>query len=384
MYDVTHHAKLCCISNDVRSFSGNSIRSYWNSNDLANIRDHMITGEGFLKECEACKNDEKVSGHSRRIDELDKLTYHSPLSFPTHLSLKLSNVCNLKCIMCGPSYSTKWNEDVKDFSLLRPNLTKEKTNILNKKLLSRTIDDFIHSNSNQEKTIDLYGGEPFYDKSFWKIISSYKTSLTKNITINLNTNGTKLSYEELKILSKFKSANVSFSIDGIDDVFEFVRFPAKWHKVKENLLNYKQLSNKMPNYKCGIYITISSFSLIGLRNLLNFCNKHRINRWINFATREPSNEAADDLCTSGIISFSHPAMLPDDLKNKILNSLTPANILHSDEFDKIKNFITQDIFTNSKENKRTQKKFKLYCELIKKKRNVDFKYLVKKYYDYDL
>ena len=57
----------------------------------------------------------------------------------------------------------------------------------------------------------------------------------QEIALALNTNTTYLPGAILEKLRKFKKIHMNLSIDSVGDVYEYIRFPAKWEKINNNI-----------------------------------------------------------------------------------------------------------------------------------------------------
>ena len=298
--------------------------------------------------------------------------------------------------MCSPQYSTKWNEDVNKLVLLRDTLVKTKTEILDYKYLKKLLFMFFQNKSIDTKKLELYGGEPMLAKHFWKIVYNTDPSKLRDVHYITNTNGTVLTKEHLQCLSRFRKCMINFSIDGIEDNFEYVRYPAKWKVVENNLKKMISFRNRFPNkFEVGLYFTLSSFSAIGLNNFIDYCDKNKYHYYINVADVEPTptenqqnklkelkeKYTEEEIYSRGLvynptsnpIGFSHPSVLPNHIKEKIINQLESK--LNKEDFFKVKNALTFEYEYLEK----IQKKFLVYCDLVKEVRNVDFKNLMEIY-----
>ena len=91
---------------------------------------------------------------------------------------------------------------------------------------------------------------------------------SKDIELHYNTNGTTWP-KETELWQHFRSINLSFSIDGIGERFEYMRFPAKWDEVCVNMQharNYKDTYNNMSISWC---VTLSSINIFYLPEILD-------------------------------------------------------------------------------------------------------------------
>lgn len=389
--------KLCCISSKRYKVEGDFF-DFWSSGEINEVRERMLKDEPDHQDCGVCYSREKNFDFSKRLDELHKYKrfYSKKLVFPAHLQIKVTNVCNLKCIMCSPHYSSKWNEDVDKLKLFRTSLVKTKTQSLDYKYLKKLFAMYFQTKSLTPKRIELYGGEPMLAKNFWKIIYNASPLMLRNISFLTNTNGTILTKEHLQCLIKFKHCLINFSVDGIGENFEYVRFPAKWNEVEENIKKLHDYSIRFPHkFEMGLYFTFSSFSAIGLSEFLDYCKDKKYKYFINVADIEPTptemyKEKEDELRkqyteeeinelglnyfpSSDELGFSHPSVLPTHIKEKIVDDVKDK--LSEEDLIKVKN----SLFHSAPKLIQKQKQFLVYCDLVKEVRGVDFKKLLEKY-----
>jgi hypothetical protein len=66
----------------------------------------------------------------------------------------------------------------------------------------------------------------------------------------------------------FKQFELIASIDGIEKVNDYCRFPSKWSQVSANYLKAKQLMGDHPNIKILINVTVSLLNVMNLDSLL--------------------------------------------------------------------------------------------------------------------
>lgn len=374
-------AKLCCVSTFRYDVEDTNILKYWHSEEITKVRHAMLSGNGGEKDCQVCFEREHNIGFSKRTDEIKKWpNIKKPLNFPAHLQIKVNNVCNLKCIMCSPQYSTKWNEDVDKFSSMRPTLIKSQYEGISKPYLKKLLFLFIHAKTMFPKQLELYGGEPMLAKDFWTIITDYEMKALNSIIFRATINGTILTDNHIKNLLKFKKNLINLSIDGVEDVFNFVRYPADWKIVENNIQKLIKLKTLYPNkFHLMCYFTLSSFSAIGLSAFLDFCRENSLKYFINVADYEmvstPNNNV--DRVFEAEKGYSHPAVLPKILKQKILNDI-------KEKIDPESYKIVNNAFGSDSVNEKIKSSFKTYCDLILTHRHVNFASLCKDLYGFIL
>ena len=396
-----HTAKLCCNSGRRFEFE-KDLKDFWHGPEMGYVRFKM-ENDIFMEDCKLCYDREKLFNDSKRLDEIKQSGNNhltKPLAMPTHLQINLTNVCNLKCVMCSPKYSTKWNEDVDTLGKMRLNLVKQPVKKISEDVLKKTIRDFVSTRSFAEKTIEVYGGEPFLSKEFWRIIDNTPYQQLRNVRFKCNTNGTVLNDAIITNLKKFKKIIINLSIDGIKDIFEYQRFPAKWEKVEKNIKLLKKYGDKFRfKFTVDIYFTLTSFSAVGLSEFLDYCNEHDWRYYLNVADNEPIDDTwknaklpmtqdggkkrlPQEVSTclplyNGGKGYTHPCMLPEEVKKKILNEVDGK--IEGAYSKKLKNtfYDTQGF------SKELLGGFKDYCNLMKEVRGLDFLEILKKRYNYE-
>ena len=98
--------------------------------------------------------------------------------------------------------------------------------------------------------------------------------MNKNdVTISYNTNASILPTNKLiNLWKQFKLVQLSFSIDDIEDRFDYQRYPAKWTEVTNNLQWF--IDNSPVNCMFSVNTTVSILNYDNLDNLTNWLNKN--------------------------------------------------------------------------------------------------------------
>ena len=180
------------------------------------------------------------------------------------LDLCMGTTCNIKCRTCGPESSAQWNKEYWDINKSYNEISTYK----DYKGFLRTFNDAfeddslvwkeLENNKQDIRWIDMYGGEPMMMKKQWKFLEQLiKDDLAKNISLHYNTNGTIWDDEKYNILKEFKHISIDFSIDGIKDRYEFMRHPAIWEEVIQNMETIKNIKD----FKCQIAHTVSTLNV---------------------------------------------------------------------------------------------------------------------------
>lgn len=170
-------------------------------------------------------------------------------SFPKSLDVRFGNFCNLRCVMCFPAESSKWQRDYFEvFGEAIPDLLNYSADFVDQS----SDFDWTKSSKDLEALIELSkeathlhigGGEPFINPRF----RSYLRALidmgrAAEIVIEVSTNLTVLPKSVIEQLGKFKQVRLCCSLDGIGLVNSQLRYPSKWESIVANLDQVDQLS----------------------------------------------------------------------------------------------------------------------------------------------
>jgi MoaA/NifB/PqqE/SkfB family radical SAM enzyme len=152
-------------------------------------------------------------------------------------------------VICGPGNSSAWKEELKIPLIERKNT------------VNYTWQDFEIS---KLKFIHFNGGEPLLSKEHMEFLQAIPNK--SQVHLNYNTNGTILPTDRLlKLWEQFKLVQIDFSIDDIEDRFEYQRYPANWDRVKDNLQWY--VDNSPVNCMFAVNTTVSILNQANLENL---------------------------------------------------------------------------------------------------------------------
>lgn len=232
-----------------------------NNQYLKDLRAHASTGT-LPNACSACTNAEQSGAASRRQGS-NAWFQHAGLDNTEIELIRLDywtgDLCNLACVICGPSNSTSWKQE------LGLPVDRQKA-VINK--FWTTLD------LSKIKLIHFNGGEPLLSKEHIKFLHSVPNK--KNVHLNYNTNASvRPSQQLLELWSEFNLVQLDFSIDDIEQRFEYQRYPAKWSQIADNLAWFVDHAP----HNC-MFATNTSVGI------LNHSNLDSLNHWLktNFHT----------------------------------------------------------------------------------------------------
>lgn len=250
------------------------IKSYISSDHLKELQQKFLNGEKPAG-CKRCWDDESSGLPSKRqIDRIYSFNGQDPsLDSWKILSMSFGNTCNLACVTCNSLSSSRWAIDEKKLhnnsKFLDRKIYIHKQFYRDNGFMSDLLDrcqDLIH--------VDIPGGEPFFaDKDIHK---RFLRSLShpEKIKIHYTTNGTVFPDEEFwDIWKKFRHIDIQISIDGIGEKFEYLRYPAKWQTVQENVRRYQEYSDCI---QISISHTVSWLNILDLQNFIDWCRDNNL------------------------------------------------------------------------------------------------------------
>jgi MoaA/NifB/PqqE/SkfB family radical SAM enzyme len=269
----------CCLADDeIVDNSGNKFElatadfaSIQNSNHMRELRQEFLAGQK-PQTCRKCWNEERGGRTSKRMHTLDRLKHvlgeqtwtkdSKPLIF---LDLKLGNICNLKCRICGAWSSSQFaaeeiawapREEQKHtyaYQMLRAGAwPRENTQFW----------DQINSVLDQIRYIEFTGGEPFMIQEHFTMLQGIvDRGIAHQVEIHYNTNGTHFPEQAVEIWQHFKTVEIAISIDDIGTRFEYQRSNAVWSEVEENIARFHSLRNSHANIQLQCCSTVNIFNI---------------------------------------------------------------------------------------------------------------------------
>jgi organic radical activating enzyme len=354
---ATHKgSRLCC---DAKKSEITGIKDFWYSNYREDVKNKMLKGEK-VADCESCYKKEAQGKISLR-NHYNRLYKNLPIETqPTALDLDLSNLCNLRCIMCGPNRSSQWTKELGKKTLAP--ISKEQINEL-----CQLSDHVQH--------LTIQGGEPSIMPEFEYYFQHLKErKLIDRIEIDCISNLTNINNKFYELLEDFKAVNINASVDAYGSVNDYIRFPSKFHNLGKNLL---ALSKK--KMQVNLQITLQTLSMYNFYDFLV---------WISNIQKQyiQKNKALG----LNISYVSNPNYLdmknaPEKLKEKIILDIKK---FRSEGHDAIKDVgfnvelrnIEQRLFTDHPP--RYIKELKDYLNTLDNRRNIKITNYIPDLYEY--
>ena len=249
----------CCVMPSNIHFVANGIKNYQQSSKLAEIKQYFEKDKQHPY-CQFCWDAERNGVRTQRDGN------KSNLSQLRKIHLRFNNVCNFKCRMCNPKFSSTWAEENKIHKYFKHEYTLEKD-------IFESTDDLyklILDNKNSIKQINISGGEPLITKVNYRFLKFLLDNNLTHITIAYSTNLSRIDYDGIDLISlfgKFKNIILSVSVDGYGKDVEYSRHGFKWNTFIKNLSEVRHL---VSNLVCIVNI----YSVYSIPQLQQFAEKN--------------------------------------------------------------------------------------------------------------
>jgi MoaA/NifB/PqqE/SkfB family radical SAM enzyme len=343
----------CCLADDeLLDDAGNKFSlltadfaSIQNSQAMTQLREEFLAGKK-PQTCRKCWMEERAGRTSKRMHTLDRMKHMGisgewtadakPLMF---LDLKLGNICNLKCRICGSWSSSQFaTEELNDMG---PDADKKKSfpyQMLRAGAWPRENQSFwreIDACLNDIRYIEFTGGEPFMIKEHFTMLQGIvDRGIAHQVEIHYNTNGTHYPAEAESIWRHFKTVEVAFSIDDLGERFEYQRTNADWAVVLDNITSFQYLRSQMPNLRLQCCSTVNVFNVRYIDQLAQWI----VLQGFDFVYWNMMHDAW----------YFSIATLPDSAKAEIAEHLRSADVptQYREEFDRITDFMNNGASTD--------------------------------------
>jgi organic radical activating enzyme len=279
----------CCLAMDeITNDAGDkyklattSLTEIQNSQAMQTLREDFLAGKK-PQTCRRCWNEERAGRTSKRMHTLDRLKHMidtdvswtadaMPLMF---LDLKLGNICNLKCRICGSWSSSQFAAEEIKYNKAEETRGSFAYQMLKDGAWPRESVEFwtdLDRHLDNIRYIEFTGGEPFMIKEHFQLLQKLvDTGRAGQVEIHYNTNGTQYPEEGEAIWKHFKHVEIAVSIDDVESRFEYQRSNAVWTEVVENVERFRQLRSRNSNITLQACCTINVFNVYYLETVANW------------------------------------------------------------------------------------------------------------------
>jgi len=262
----------CCLAEesipDLHITKGHTLKQAFASQYMEDLRQQFLDGKK-PSTCAKCWALESSGGTSKRMISNKKFGINTDNKQLKFLDLKLGNICNLKCRICGAWSSSKWaqeeielgNQSAREW-LNQGQWPRKQHDLWNE--IVELLPDIEH--------FEFTGGEPFLIKEHFDILEkSVKLGTSKKQKIHYNTNGTTFPQHAVEnIWPYFKEVEIAFSIDDVGKRFEYQRYGAEWTAVNDNIKKFNDLKQQCDNITTQVCCTINMQNIYNLEDVANW------------------------------------------------------------------------------------------------------------------
>ena len=242
---------LCCRSKPL-PYNARDVTplEHFNGDSMNRIRkdmiNHNITDE-IKHLCAKCMEHERNGVESRRegmmrVPVPDTNSDGSITNFKFRsIEIKFfGNLCNLKCRMCGPLYSSSIAAEQKKSGQWNGPVHHNTWNEYTAQNKSRFYEDMAEVLPHTRE-VKFTGGEPMMNKGIldfveWMVVSGHAS----NLQLRIITNGTVINEDFLNFAKHFEQFHATISVDGVFDVDEYQRVGTRFEIVHKNIQLFKK------------------------------------------------------------------------------------------------------------------------------------------------
>lgn len=224
----------------------NSLLELENSEWLYNVKQTV-----WPKECIRCRQTEDLEQDSIRIHSIK---FHQKQNKKDYLIVGgvLDNICNSGCLMCSEYCSTKIGSlKFKSYPII------DNSNRFWSLPLHRIV------------KLDINGGEPSASKNYLEILNNLPPNVQE---VRINTNCSIVIKDIERLIQNNIKVVITVSLDGINEVHDYVRWPIKWDKFFNNLMTYKN----MTGIELNTWTTISALNIHNFVEIQKFVDEYKL------------------------------------------------------------------------------------------------------------
>ncbi len=380
--------QLCCVAEEVSKVNLNhgTLKDYWKSDYIKDARKNMLAGKK-VSACRRCYEEEGNEYRSHRL--MENKNWHDMLGTAEindivgatatdgsldrdmiAIDLRLGNTCNLQCIMCQPRESSKWvslaskiHDSVHSLSLKAEWKYKQNIKVENYEWYKN--EEFwnaLKETIPHLREIIIAGGEPMIIKQHLNFLKECALNYdVSHINLRYHTNLVEFPEEMIPHWEKFKKVEFFASIDGMNDVANYIRYPSNWEIIEKNIHLIDKTSSNTWLY------FLYSVQALNIGQLPDFI------RWVRSKgfNKEKMYLRSQMFIHPGLIhwpQYLNPKVLPKKMKAEITEQFAILKAEKEEAFDKFDGIVS---FMNSEDWSSKLGVFSEYLEALDKTRGTD-------------
>ena len=308
----------CCIADTagkIGNLKDSTLEEVWNNDPMRQLRLDLL-GNVQPGSCRRCYEQEENGIQSFRVSA--NLLFEQHLEQATgwtksdgtvddmklrYWDFRFSNLCNMKCRMCGHQSSSAWHAD--SIALWGANRVPTDT-VIN--VRDHSIQDLyavLDEQIDHVEEIYFAGGEPLIMDEHYYILEKLIASGRRDVKIRYNTNLLKIRYkhwDNIELWKNFNTVVINASIDAMGPRAEYIRSGTVWNTIDENMRRLMAV----PNVYLHVSPTIQVLNILHIPDFVDYLLSIGLEPrflWMNNVLTNPS--------------YYHVKILTDDIKDKV-------------------------------------------------------------------
>lgn len=334
---------MCCISREPKTYNlkTHSITDWWNSNELEDVRQQMLANKQ-VSSCEICYQLESNGGTSLRQKSnaeykifeayVEKMLayYQYPKSLPVELELQLTNLCNLKCLMCFDTDSS---------SILTENKVLKISDLSNKEfaVTKHEVEQIKLWLQSKPKLVNFRGGESFIVPEIKNILEwAIAEDLLTDTQVHITTNGTSVTPEWMALLRQIPKLRIMVSVDAVGKLNNYIRFGSNWEKLEQTCRELSQI----PNINFLVHCSVQNLNIMHVGELIQWAQENNFTLGIDYVT-VPSILTVDNLPAEYITQAKNKlSSINSEISNQICARLENTKQFDTERWNSFCEYIT--------------------------------------------
>jgi organic radical activating enzyme len=267
-----------------------------NTNYKKQVRKQMLNGDR-PKECDYCwRIEDNTTDYSDRVfksldaysfphfEEIENSTGDENY-YPKYVEVSFSNVCNFKCSYCGPTFSSKWIEEIKQHGEYKIPVGTNYNYINPDEVSIKERDDNPYTDAFWKwfpealphmHTFRITGGEPLLSKHTFRVMQYLIDNPQPNLEFAVNSNGCppdKLWDKFVSLLQQMeknksvKLITIFVSAESTGSQAEYSRYGMNWSQFVQNVSN---LLDNTQDVKVSFMCAFNILSLPTFKGFLEY------------------------------------------------------------------------------------------------------------------
>lgn len=284
-----------------------SIEEIWNSEYMKTVRQQQLSNAGSPA-CLECYKVEELTDHSPRTGQNDEWLRRKATDsdveqiidtdihkesielshMPISLELRLGNQCNLQCVTCwGMSSSLIHDErkryldqglvDAPEMSKIKQLWVRHRDAVDSADLKNWFETDMFYENFKKIaptlKRLYTTGGEPTLIKANYKMFQMLLDAGNTDCRIEFTSNMTTWNPEFYSRLEQFSNVEIQMSIDGVEEIGEYIRYPSEWSRVSETVDRAVEMASTRPGWSIKCYTVLQALNFRNVENIWKYLHE---------------------------------------------------------------------------------------------------------------